>query len=95
MEKIVDYISSHTVLLVIVVILSIIVLLPFIKKLAHLFFSIAAVMLLFALFFHFTGGKTPVAFHYMEHAVTAVFSFIAETFKFLFDMLKSPKKQLL
>lgn len=92
MEKAVNYLAGHPVLFVIAVLVAIIILLPFFRKIIHLLLTLASFMLLYAVYLHFTGGKSPAAFQLVEQIVTAFFVFIADIFKLFLDVLKSPEK---
>jgi hypothetical protein len=93
MEKALNYLVGHPVLLVLSVIVAIIILLPFVRKIVQLLLPLAALMLLYAIYIHFTGGKMPEFFQYMERAFSAILGFIVDAFKHLFDIVKSPKKE--
>jgi hypothetical protein len=92
MENAVNYLVGHPVLFVIAVLIAIIILLPFFRKIVQVLLVSAAFMLLYAVYLHFTGGKPPELFRYIEHAFSAILLFVADTFKLFLEVLKSPKK---
>lgn len=95
MEKAVAYLVGHPLLFVIAVIISIMILFSFLKRVMRLFFVIAAMLVLYAAYLQLTGGHTDEAFQHISLWFNNVFHFIATIFVHLFDLLKSPKKELL
>ena len=92
MEKAVAYLVSHPVIFVFAVIVSIMILFSFLRRVIRLFFVIAAILVLYAAYLQLTGGHTMEAFQHIGLWFNSVFHFIISIFGHLFDVLKSPKK---
>ncbi|ACF42770.1 hypothetical protein [Pelodictyon phaeoclathratiforme] len=92
MEKAVAYLVGHPVLFIIAVIISIMILFSFLRRVMRLFFVVAAMLILYAAWLHFTGGNIHQSFHHIEQGFQSVIHVVGELFKFLLDFLKSPQK---
>ena len=92
MEKAFDYLSLHPVMFIIAVIISIMILFSFLRRVVHLFLVAAALMVLYAAYLHFTGGNMHEALQHIGSLFTKVFHYIISIFQFFFDLLKSSKK---
>ena len=95
MEKAVAYLVGHPVIFVIAVIVSIMILFSFLRRVMRLFFVVAAMLVLYAAYLQLTGGHTDEAFQHIALWFNNAFHFIVSSFGHLFDLLKSPKKGLL
>ena len=92
MEKAVAYLVGHPVIFVIAVIVSIMILFSFLRRVMRLFFVIAAILVLYAAYLQLTGGHTGEAFQHISLWLNNAFHFTVSMFGHLFDFLKSPKK---
>jgi hypothetical protein len=92
MEKAVAYLVGHPVIFTIAVIISIMILFSFLRRVMRLFFVIAAILVLYAAYLQFTGGHTLEAFQHIGLWFNNTFHFITSLLGHLFDFLKSPKK---
>ncbi len=92
MEKAVAYLVSHPVIFVLAVIVSIMILFSFLRRVMRLFFVIAAILVLYAAYLQLTGGHTMEAFQHIGLWFNNVFHVIITIFGHLFDFLKFPKK---
>jgi hypothetical protein len=92
MEKSVAYLVAHPVLFVIAVILAIIIIFSFLKRVMRLFLVVAAILVLYAAWLYFTGGNMHEPFQHIEQWFQGAIHFCGELFKQLMDFLKSPKK---
>jgi hypothetical protein len=95
MEKAVDYLVAHPVLFVVAVIISIMILLPFFRRVMRLLLVAVALLVIYAAYLQFTGGATHEAFQHIGLWLNNAVHFVASLFTHLFEMLKYPKKQLL
>ncbi|TLU82068.1 MAG: hypothetical protein FDX30_11285 [Chlorobium sp.] len=93
MEQAINYLISHPVLFVIAIIIAVMVLFSSLKKLIRLVVLIAAILVLYAAYLHFTGGDIHAAFVRIEQSFNAVIHFFAGLFSSLLELLKSSKKQ--
>jgi hypothetical protein len=92
MEKTVNYLAAHPVLFVIAVILALMILFSFLKRVVRLFLVIAAILVLYAAWIHLTGGNMHEAFLHIEHAFNNAIRFLGDLFNLLIELLKFPKK---
>ncbi len=92
MQKAVDYLAGHPVLFFIAVMVSIMILFSFLKRVVRLFLIVAAVLVLYAAWLHFVGGNMHEPFLHIEQWFNTVIRFFGHLFKLLFDLLKFPKK---
>ncbi len=92
MEKAFDYLSLHPVLFIIAVIVSIMILFSFLRRVVHLFFVVAAMLVLYAAYLHFTGGNMHEALQHIGGLFSKAFHYFISIFQFFFDLLKSSKK---
>jgi len=92
MEKVVHYLAIHPVLFFIAIIVSIMILFSFLKRVVRLFFVVAAFLVLYAAWLHFTGGNMHEPFLHIEQWLNSLLHFLGNLFRFLFDLLKFPKK---
>ncbi len=92
MEKSVAYLVGHPVIFMIAVIVSIMILFSFLRRVLRLFFVIAAMLVLYAAYLQLTGGHTLEAFQHIGLWFSNVFHFIIGIFGHLFDLVKAPKK---
>jgi len=92
MEKAVDYLVGHPVLFVIAVIIAIMILFNFLRRVMRLFLVIVAVLVLYAAYLHLTGGSTHEAFQHIGLWFTKTLHFFTTLFGHLFNLLKTPKK---
>ncbi len=95
MEKAVAYLVGHPVIFAIAVIISIMILFSFLRRVMRLFFIVAAILVLYAAYLQLTGGNTNEAFQHIGHWFNNAFHYVVTIFGHLFDLLKSPKKELL
>jgi hypothetical protein len=92
MEKAVDYLVGHPVLFVIAVIIAIMILFSFLRRIMQLFLVIAAILVLYAAYLQLTGGATHEAFQHIGLWFKNIFHLVTTLFGHFFDFLKSPKK---
>ncbi len=92
MEKAVNYLASNPVLFFIAVVVSLIILFSFLKRVMRLFLVVAAFLVLYAAWLHFTGGNMHEPFLHIEQWFTIGLRFFGNLFRFLFDLLNFPKK---
>lgn len=92
MEKAVNYLATHPVLFCIAIIVSLMILFSFIKRVVRLFLVVAAVLVLYAAWLHFTGGNMHEPFLHIEQWINILIHFIGNLFRLLFDLVKFPKK---
>ncbi len=92
MEKAVDYLVGHPVLFVIAVMIAIMILFSFLRRVMRLFLVIAAILVLYAAYLQLTGGATHEAFQHIGLWFKNTFHFVTTLFGHVFDFLKSPKK---
>ena len=95
MEKAVAYLVGHPVIFIIAVIVSIMILFSFMKRVMRLFFVIAAILVLYAAYLQLTGGHTFEAFQHIGLWFNNIFHFIASIFGYFFDLVKGQKKVML
>jgi hypothetical protein len=94
MEKSVDYLVGHPFLFFIAVILAILILFSFLRRVMRLFLVVAAVLVIYAAYLQLTGGATHVAFQHISLWINNAGHVITNLFSHLFELLKSPKKEL-
>ena len=94
MEKAVNYLATHPVLFCIAIILSLMILFSFIQRVVRLFLVVAAVLVLYAAWLHFTGGNMHEPFLHIEQWFNTLLHFFGNLLKLLFELLKSPKKEI-
>lgn len=92
MEKAINYLAHHPVLFIIAIIVALLILFSFLKKLVQVFLVVAAFLVLYAAYLYVSGGHVPEAFHHIEHAVNNSFHFLSDQLR---SLLKFPKKELL
>ncbi len=92
MEKAVNYLASHPVLFFIAIIVSLMILFSFLKRVVRFFLVVAAFLVLYAAWLHFIGGNMHGPFLHIEQWLNSLFHFFGNLFRFLFDLLKFPKK---
>jgi len=92
MENAVDYLVGHPVLFVIAVIIAIMILFSFLRRVMRLFLVTASVLVLYAAYLHLTGGSTHEAFQHIGVWFKNTFHVVITVFGHLFDFLKSLKK---
>ncbi|NTU44792.1 MAG: hypothetical protein HGA99_04610 [Chlorobiaceae bacterium] len=92
MEKAVAYLVAHPVIFVIAVIISIIIVFSFLRRIMRLFIVVAAILVLYAAYLQLTGGHTLEAFQHLGQWFSNALHGITGMFGFLFDLLKFPKK---
>ena len=92
MEKAVAYLVGHPVIFVIAVIVSIMILFSFLRRLMRLFFVIAAILVLYAAWLQLTGGNMHEPFLHIEQWFNTAIHFLGDMIKLLVDLLKFPKK---
>jgi len=92
MEKAVNYLATHPVLFFIAIIVSLMILFSFLKRVMRLFLVFAAFLVLYAAWLHFTGGNMHEPFLYIEQWFSSLIHFLGNLFRLLFDLLKFPKK---
>ena len=92
MEKAVDYLVGHPVLFVIAVIIAIMILFSFFRRVMRLFLVIAAILVLYAAYLQLTGGAPHDAFQHIGIWFKNIFQSIITLLVHVFDFLKSPKK---
>ncbi|MEI6692638.1 MAG: hypothetical protein WCL43_07925 [Chlorobium sp.] len=92
MEKAVDYLVGHPVIFVIAVIIAIMILFSFLRRVLRLFLVIAALLVLYAAYLQLTGGSTHEAFQHIALWFNNIFHFFASLFGHFFNGPKSPKK---
>ncbi len=95
MQKAVDYLAGHPVLFFIAVIVSLLILFSFLKRVMRLLLVVAAVLVLYAAWLHFTGGNMHEPFLHIEQWFNALLHFFVNLFRLLFDLVKSPKKGIM
>ena len=88
----VDYLVAHPFLFVIAVILAIMILLSFLRRVVRLFLIVAAILVLYAAYLQLTGGATHEAFQHIGLWFKNLFHGVTTLFGHLFDFLKTPKK---
>ncbi len=91
MEKAVAYLVGHPVIFIIAVIVSIMILFSFLKRVMRLFLVVAALLVLYAAYLQLTGGHTFETFQHIGLWFGNTFHFITGIFGYLFDLVKSPK----
>jgi len=94
MEKAIDYLVAHPVLFVIAVIIAIMILLSFFRRVMRLVLVIVAMLVLYAAWLQLTGGATHEAFQHIAQWVNTAVRFLGDLFRHLFDFLKSPKREM-
>ncbi len=94
MEKAMNYLVGHPVLFFIAIIVSLMILFSFLKRVVRLFLVVAALLVLYAAWLHFTGGNMHEPFLHIEQWLNTVLHFLGNLFRFLFDLVKSPKKEM-
>lgn len=94
MEKAVAYLVGHPVIFLIAVIVSIMILFSFLRRVLRLFIVVVAILVLYAAYLQLTGGHTDVAFQHIGIWFNNAINFISDLFKPLFNELKFPKKGL-
>ncbi|MEI8185906.1 MAG: hypothetical protein WCG19_04330 [Chlorobiaceae bacterium] len=92
MEKAVDYLVGHPVLFVIAVIVAIMILFSFLRRILRLLLVVAAVLVLYAAYLQLTGGSTHEAFQHIGLWFNNAFHSLSTQFGHLFDFLKFPTK---
>ncbi len=92
MEKAVAYLVGHPVIFIIAVIISIMILFSFLRRVLRLFFVVAAILVLYAAYLQLTGGHTLEAFEHIGLWFSNAFHFIISLLGHLFDVIKTPKK---
>ena len=92
MEKAIDYLVGHPVLFVIAVIIAIMILFSFLKRVMRLFLVTAAILVLYAAYLQLTGGATHEAFQHIGLWFKNIFHFVSTLFGHIFAFLKSPNK---
>ena len=95
MEKAVAYLVGHPVIFVIAVIISIMILFSFLRRVMRLFIVVAAILVLYAAYLQLTGGHTDEAFQHIALWFNNAIHFMVDLFKPLFNELKFPKKDLM
>jgi hypothetical protein len=95
MEKAVAYLVGHPVIFIIAVIISIMILFSFLRRVMRLFFVVAAMLVLYAAYLQLTGGHTFETFQHIAFWFGNTFHFITSIFGYLFDLVKGQKKGLL
>jgi hypothetical protein len=95
MEKAVAYLVGHPVIFSIAVIISIMILFSFLRRVMRLFFVVAAMLVLYAAYLQLTGGHTFETFQHIALWFGNTFHFITSIFGYLFNFLKAPKKGML
>ena len=88
----VDYLVAHPFLFVIAVILAIMILLSFLRRVVRLFLIVAAILVLYAAYLQLTGGATHEAFQHIGLWFKNLFHVVTTLVGHLFDFLKTPKK---
>ena len=92
MEKAIDYLVGHPVLFVIAVIIAIMILFSFLKRVMRLFLVTASILVLYAAYLQLTGGATHEAFQHIGLWFKNIFHFVSTLFGHIFAFLKSPNK---
>ncbi len=95
MEKAVAYLVGHPVIFIIAVIVSIMILFSFLRRVMRLFFVLAAILVLYAAYLQLTGGHTFAAFQHISLLFSNAFHFVTGIFGYLFDLVKVQKKGIL
>ncbi len=91
MEKTVAYLAHHPVLFIIAVIVALLILFSFLKKVVQVFLVVTAFLVLYAAYLYVSGGHIHEIFQYIEHAVKNMFHFLSDMFSFFKNLLKVPK----
>ncbi|MEI6757495.1 MAG: hypothetical protein FDX18_08770 [Chlorobium sp.] len=94
MEKAVDYLVAHPVLFIMAVIVAIMIMLSFFRRVMRLFLVVAAMLVLYAAWLQLTGGPTHEIFQNLGHMLNNTIRFLGDLFGHLFALLKFPKKGL-
>lgn len=92
MEKAVTYLVAHPVIFFIAVIISIMIVFSFLRRIMRLFIVVVAILVLYAAYLQLTGGQTLDAFQHLGQWFSNAFHGVTTLFGFLFDLLKFPKK---
>ena len=95
MEKTVEYLTNHPVFFVIAVIISAMILFSSLKKIVELLLMVAALVVLYAAYLYLSGGHVPELFRSIEAFFSHWFHVLGDTISWLFNLLKSPKRELL
>jgi uncharacterized membrane protein YccC len=95
MEKTVEYLSNHPVFFVIAVIIAVMILFSWLKKIVELLLMVAALVVLYAAYLYLSGGHVPELFRSIEQFFSHWFHALGDTISWLFNLMKSPKKELL
>ena len=92
MEKIIGYLSHHPVLFFFAIVLSLMIVFAFLKKVVHIMLVVAAFLVLYAAYLMLAGGHIPEAFHTAEQWLVNLFRFVTNH---LGTLLKLPRKEFL
>ncbi len=93
MQKAVDYLVGHPVVFVIAVIISVLILLSFFRRVMRTLLVVAAILVLYLAWLQLTGGPTHEAFWHIGQWFSTLFHFLGELFNTLLSLLKLTKKE--
>ncbi|MEI8033036.1 MAG: hypothetical protein WCH05_06810 [Chlorobiaceae bacterium] len=93
MQKAVDYLISHPAMFVVAVIVSVLILFSFFRRVVRTLLVVAAILVLYLAWLQLTGGPTHEAFAHIGQWFTTIFHFLGELFSNILSLLKLTKKE--
>jgi len=91
MEQLVELLSGNPLALAVAVIVAVMILLSFFRKVVQLLIVVVEVAVLYAAYLQISGGDAPETFRQMQETVSLSLGRLGATLKPLFELLKSWK----